>query len=85
MSTKSISTNGASEAVLLTMGSREVAGQRGPGTGFLITGTAEFLSAGVAFDRIKERFPWARAALSVAVASITQTLQPTGIIITIIT
>jgi hypothetical protein len=35
--------------VLLTMGSREVEGQYGPGTGFLITGTAEFLSADADF------------------------------------
>jgi hypothetical protein len=61
-------------AVLLTLGSREVEGQFGPGTGFLITGTAEFLSAGGDFDLIKSRFPWARAALKVGIESITQTL-----------
>lgn len=68
---KNVSEN---SAVLLTLGSREVAGLRGLGAGFLITGTAEFLFAGGDSDRIKKRFPWARAALSVAIGSIAQTL-----------
>jgi hypothetical protein len=60
--------------VLLTVGSREVEGRRGPGTGFLIIGTAEFISAGKDFDLIKEKFPWARASLKVEIGTITQTL-----------
>jgi predicted pyridoxine 5'-phosphate oxidase superfamily flavin-nucleotide-binding protein len=61
-------------AVLLTLGSREVEGLRGPGTGFLITGTAEFLSTGVEFETVKNKFPWARAALKIAVGAVEQTL-----------
>lgn len=61
-------------AVLLTAGSREVEGKHGPGTGFLIAGIAEFLYAGAEFDLVKSKFPWARAALKVAIRSITQTL-----------
>jgi len=61
-------------AVLLTAGSREVEGQHGPGTGFLIAGTAEFLYAGTLFDLIKSRFPWARAALKVTITDMEQTL-----------
>jgi predicted pyridoxine 5'-phosphate oxidase superfamily flavin-nucleotide-binding protein len=60
--------------VLLTLGSREVAGLHGPGTGFLVEGTAAFLSSGPNFEAIKARFPWARAALEIGVESITQTL-----------
>ncbi len=62
------------DTVLLTAGSREVEGRHGPGTGFLITGNAEFLYAGTEFDLVKRKFPWARAALRVAVAAIEQTL-----------
>lgn len=61
--------------VLITAGAREVVGKQGrPGTGFLIAGKAEFLSSGEEFDLVKEKFPWARAALKVTVQSVTQTL-----------
>ncbi|MCC7174203.1 MAG: pyridoxamine 5'-phosphate oxidase family protein [Bryobacterales bacterium] len=61
--------------VLLTVGAREVTGKRGlPGTGFLVAGTAEFLSEGEDFDRVKAEYGWARAVLKVTVASATQTL-----------
>ncbi len=68
---KNISENGA---VLLTMGSREVQGKRGPGAGFLISGTAEFLYTGKEFENIRSKFPWARAALVVTIKNIAQTL-----------
>lgn len=61
--------------VLLTVGARELAGKRGqPGTGFLVAGTAEFLSEGEDFDRVKTKFGWARGALKIAVESAIQTL-----------
>ena len=60
--------------ILLTGGSREVEGKHGPGTGFLISGHAEFSYAGPEFDLIKRRLSWVRAALKVAVKEITQTL-----------
>ncbi|MDY0212769.1 MAG: pyridoxamine 5'-phosphate oxidase family protein [Desulfuromonadaceae bacterium] len=60
--------------VLLTLGSRKVQGMNGPGTGFLLKGTAEFLSSGPEFDAIKSVFVWARAALVVTITSATQTL-----------
>ena len=60
--------------VLLTVGSHEVAGKIGPGTGFLIKGTAEFVSLGPDFEKLKAKYPWARAALVVTVESETQTL-----------
>lgn len=64
----------ANHIVLLTAGSRDVEGKHSQGAGFLVTGTAEFVYAGADFDLIKGRFPWARAALKVAITNITQTL-----------
>ena len=60
--------------VLLTMGSQEVPGKIGPGTGFLIEGTAAFVASGPDFDAIKAKHEWARAALVVTIISATQTL-----------
>lgn len=60
--------------VLVTIGSREVQGVNGPGTGFLINGTAAFLYEGPDFDDIKSRFPWSRAAVEIRVISAEQTL-----------
>jgi hypothetical protein len=65
----------ANSKVLLTLAAREVVGREGqPGAGFLVAGTAEFLSSGEDFDRVKAKFAWARAALKITVESATQTL-----------
>lgn len=60
--------------ILMTMGSREVQGFQSKGTGFLISGTAEFVYEGSKFDEMKQKFPWARAVLEIKPDSITQTL-----------
>lgn len=60
--------------VQMTAGTREVEGMHGPGTGFLIKGTAVFHNTGPHFEGIKQQFPWSRAALEVKVDSATQTL-----------
>lgn len=60
--------------VLITLGSSKVAGNLGPGTGFLIKGTAEIAASGADFDLIKAKFSWARAVMAVTIASATQTL-----------
>jgi hypothetical protein len=60
--------------VLITLGSSKVAGNMGPGTGFLIKGTAGLAVAGADFDLIKAKFAWARAVMAVTIASATQTL-----------
>ena len=60
--------------VLITIGSHEVAGKLGPGTGFLIKGTAAFVTSGPDFDTMKAKYAWARATLVVTVQSATQTL-----------
>lgn len=60
--------------VKITVGSREVEGFRGAGTGFLICGTAEFVKSGAEFDTMKGKFPWIRAVLKVQMNSVTQKL-----------
>lgn len=60
--------------IQITVGSREVDGFHGPGTGFLIKGSATFLRSGDLFDLVKARFPWIRATLNIKVNSATQTL-----------
>lgn len=63
----------ANAKVLLTLGSRKVAGKNGPGTGFLVKGEASFETSGEAFEAVS-RFKWARAALVIAVTEVEQTL-----------
>jgi len=60
--------------VQMSFGCREVEGLRGRGAGFLIRGTASFLTSGPDFAAVKGRFPWARAAIEIRVDSATQTL-----------
>ncbi len=60
--------------VLVTLGSSKVQGLNGPGTGFLIRGTAAFVTTGPDFEAVKSRFAWARATLIITIDSATQTL-----------
>ncbi|TAK86784.1 MAG: pyridoxamine 5'-phosphate oxidase family protein [Betaproteobacteria bacterium] len=53
--------------VQLLVASKAVKGTRSPGQGCLITGTAEIVSSGEAFDAVKAKFPWARGALVIRV------------------
>ena len=64
----------SNDQVLITLGSREVTGNMGPGTGFLIKGTASMETSGPDFEVIKARLPWARAVMAVSASSIQQTL-----------
>jgi hypothetical protein len=59
--------------VLITLASSKVQGLHGPGAGFLIKGTATFITTGPDFDLLKSKFDWLRATLAVTPASITQT------------
>ena len=65
---------GMDHNILMTLGTREVEGLHGPGTGFLLRGSASFLRSGASFDFVKQRFSWIRAVMEVKVASATQTL-----------
>jgi hypothetical protein len=60
--------------VLLTLGTKEVEGKMGPGTGYLIKGTAKFLRSGQEFDMMKQRFSWVTRVLEVTVSSVKQTI-----------
>jgi hypothetical protein len=60
--------------VLLTIGAKEVAGRLGPGTGYLLEGTAKFIKSGSEFDMVKSKFSFLTRVLEVTVTSITQTL-----------
>lgn len=60
--------------VLVTLGSSKVQGLHGPGTGFLIKGTAQFLKEGPWYEATKSTFGWARAVLAITVDSATQTI-----------
>lgn len=60
--------------VLLTVGSKEVEGKMGPGTGFLIKGTARFIASGPEWDMMKEKFSFMTRVLEVTVESIKQTV-----------
>jgi hypothetical protein len=62
------------DKVLLTVGSKEVAGRMGPGCGFLIEGTAKFISSGSEYEMMKTKFSWLTRVLEVTVTSIKQTL-----------
>ena len=64
----------ANDKVLVTLGSSKVQGLNGPGTGFLIKGTASFATSGPDFDAMKSRFGWARATLAITIDSATQTI-----------
>ena len=59
--------------VLITLGSSKVPGLHGPGAGFLIKGTASFVTSGSDFDVLKAIFSWLRATLAVTPDTVTQT------------
>ncbi len=60
--------------VLLTLGTKEIEGKMGPGTGYLLAGTAKFMKSGIEFDIIKKKFSWANRVLEVTVSSVKQTI-----------
>lgn len=64
----------ANPKVLLTLGSKEVEGLNGMGTGFLVSGTARFIDSGPEVDAMKREFGWANRVLEVTMDSIEQTI-----------
>ena len=60
--------------VLLTVGSKEVMGPKNYGVGFLMEGTARFVSAGPDFDLMKEKFSFLTRVLEVTVTSLKRTV-----------
>lgn len=65
----------ANNKIKMTLGTREVRGHKDyPGTGFLITGTAKYLSNGPEYDMMKEKFSFLSRVLEVTVTTAKQTL-----------
>lgn len=64
----------ANPRVLVTLGSKEVEGLNGMGTGFLITGTARFVATGSEVEKTKKEFGWANRVLEITMDSIEQTV-----------
>ncbi|MBU0944397.1 MAG: FMN-binding protein [Proteobacteria bacterium] len=60
--------------VLITLGTKEVEGKMGPGTGYLIKGTAKFMKSGPEFEMTKQNFSWANRVLEITVSSVIQTI-----------
>ncbi len=61
-------------AVSLSVSNRSVMGLRYKGCGMTLFGTARIEHSGPAFDAIRQRFSWARAALVIHVEQSIQTL-----------
>ncbi len=62
------------DKVIVTLGSHEVEGKLGMGTGFVVEGTAKFLADGEYFDLTKEKFSFTSRVLEVTVDSVKQTI-----------
>ena len=56
--------------IQLLVASKAAQGSRKPGQGYLITGTAEIVTAGQHADAVKAKFPWARGALVIRVEQV---------------
>lgn len=64
----------ANGRIQLMVASRKVQGTRSPGQGCVIDGTGEVVASGEYVDLVREKFPWARGALVVRVASVSTQL-----------
>lgn len=60
--------------VKVTLGSKEVEGNISMGTGFLIEGTAKFITSGSEFDMMKSKFSFLSRVLEITIISAKQTL-----------
>ena len=60
--------------VIVTLGSHEVQGKMGMGTGFVIDGTARFITEGTDFDKMKEEFSFLTRVLEITPEKVRQTI-----------
>ena len=60
--------------VIVTLGSHEVQGKVGMGTGFVVDGTAKFLTEGADFDQMKEKFSFLTRVLEITPEAVRQTI-----------
>jgi hypothetical protein len=58
----------------LLVGSKQVQGKNGPGTGYRLIGRAEITKSGEFAELTKAKFPWARGALVIEVEKADQLL-----------
>ncbi len=58
----------------LLIGSKQVQGKNGPGTGYRLVGRAEIIASGKLAELAKSKFPWARGALVIEVEKVDQLL-----------
>lgn len=58
--------------ITLTMGSKAVPGTQGPGAGFHVHGTGQFMDHGAYYDTMKAKFEWMRKVLVVSIDDIQQ-------------
>ena len=63
-----------SPRVEVTVGSHEVQGKMGMGTGCLLVGTAKFVKEGPLFDTMKSKYAWASRVLVFTPESCQQTI-----------
>ncbi len=59
---------------ILTVGSHDVMGKIGMGTGFVIKGTAKFITSGGDYDMMKEKYSFLTRVLEITPVSVKQTL-----------
>ncbi|HIW21486.1 MAG TPA: pyridoxamine 5'-phosphate oxidase family protein [Candidatus Dorea intestinavium] len=60
--------------IKMTICNRDVQGKTYKGTGFLVTAKATFATSGREYEMVKNKFPWARAALVLVIKEAIQTL-----------
>ncbi|WP_294143463.1 pyridoxamine 5'-phosphate oxidase family protein [uncultured Clostridium sp.] len=60
--------------VIITLGSHEVQGKMGMGTGFVVDGTAKFLTEGADFDMMKEKYSFLTRVLEITPEKVRQTI-----------
>lgn len=58
--------------VTVAVGSKEVEGTVGPGAGFHVHGTGQFIKSGTEFDELKQKFPWITRVLEINIDQIEQ-------------
>lgn len=60
--------------LLLTVGSKEVEGRMGQGCGFYLEGTANFITSGEVYDKMKAEYGFLTRVLEVTVTELKQTV-----------
>lgn len=58
--------------VIVTLGNPNIQGLYGMGTGYVVEGTANFVTDGADYDMMKEKFPFLTSVLEITVTSLDQ-------------